>query len=373
MSRIGIITLPLRLNYGGILQAYALQTVLERSGHHVSVIQMKHRGYSSPQCFKAPFVYGRRAILKVLGMSDMPVFAEKRLNEQWPVISAHTRQFIEQHIHVKEVDSYDQLVPSDYDVLVVGSDQVWRPLYSNLYQSYLNFAEQWDVKRIAYAASFGTDEKEYTSEQIARCKSLIKKFDAVSVREDSGVSLCKDYFDMQAKHVLDPTLLLTKEDYIRVVEEKGTGKSEGNLFVYLLDETVEKKALVNKVAKEKNLVPFSVKARSDYKYAPILDRIQPSAEKWIRGFMDAEFVVTDSFHGCVFSIIFNKPFIALGNKERGMTRFTSLFYTFRLDDRLISVNEYMNSITHTIDWRSVNATLNSLRKDSMCFIDKYLS
>ena len=373
MSRIGIVTLPLRLNYGGILQAYALQTVLERLGHQVSVIQIKHNGYSSPHGYKALFVYGKRALLKMLGISDIPVYAEKQLNEQWPVVSAHTKQFKEQHIHLKEVDSYDQLVPSDYDVLVVGSDQVWRPLYSNLYQCYLQFAEQWEVKRIAYAASFGTEEKEYDPEQIVKCNALIRRFDAVSVREDSGVSLCQEYFDIQAQHVLDPTLLLTKEDYIRIVEEKGTGQSDGNLFVYLLDETEEKEAMVNRVAKEKQLTPFSAKAKNDYNYAPVLDRVQPPVEEWIRGFMDAEFVVTDSFHGCVFSILFNKPFIVLGNTERGMSRFFSLLRLFELEGRLIADDENVKCLFQSIDWMSVNSKLNELREASIHFITHSIS
>ena len=372
MSKIGIITLPLRLNYGGILQAYALQTVLEKLGNDVEVVQVKHRGYLSPKGLKAPFIYGRRAILKFLGLSDTPVFAEKQLNEQWPIISEHTRRFIKQYMHIREISSYDEVDSKDYDVLVVGSDQVWRPAYSNLYQCFLHFAENWDVKRIAYAASFGTAKKEYTSEQIAICKSLIKKFDAVSVREDSGVALCRDYFGVQAQHVLDPTLLLDKEDYIKLVNARTIGSSEGDLFVYILDSSVEKKAIVELLATEKHLIPFTVKAKNDFKYAPLDDRIQPPVEQWLRGFMDAKYVVTDSFHGTVFSILFNKPFIVVGNAERGMTRFDSLLNMFGINNRLVSDCDIEELMDTSIDWETINKCAKELRIVSTNYINKGL-
>lgn len=368
MSKIGIITLPLRLNYGGILQAYALQTVLEKLGNDVEVVQVKHRGYLSPKGLKAPFIYGRRAILKFLGLSDTPVFAEKQLNEQWPLISEHTHRFIKQHIHDRDISSYDEISPVDYDVLVVGSDQVWRPAYSNLYQCFLQFAENWDVKRIAYAASFGTEEKEYTSEQIAVCKSLIKRFYAVSVREDSGITLCDDYFGVQAQHVLDPTLLLDKEDYISLIKNCSCYSSEGDLFVYMLDQSTEKDALVEQITREKHLKPFTVKARNDNKYAPLEERIQPPVEQWLRGFIDAKFVVTDSFHGCVFSIIFNKPFIAVGNEERGMTRFVSLLNMFGVSNRLVLDGIVKELIDTPIDWGKINKRVEELRFFSTNYI-----
>lgn len=372
MAKIGIVTLPLRLNYGCILQAYALQTILINLRNDVTLIQPKYRGFEIPHGLTTPFVYGKRAVLKFLGLSDIPVYAEKQLNEQWPVISEKIRWFVKQYVHLKEVSSYEELNSKDFDALVVGSDQVWRPAYSNLYQCFLQFAENWDIKRIAYAASFGTDEKEYSSEQIEICKSLAQKFDAISVREDSGVNLCNDYFGVQAQHVLDPTLLLDKEDYIKLVKESKCGDSKGDLFVYFLDPSKEKNEVVEMIAKKKHLTPFSVKAKNDYKYAPIEDRIQPPVEQWLRGFLDAEYVVTDSFHGCVFSIIFNKPFIAVGNAERGMARFTSLFSLLGIKERLVSCIINNELIDAPVDWLSVNRIMSNLRGSSTDFVNHNL-
>ena len=187
----------------------------------------------------------------------------------------------------------------------------------------------------------------------ANCKNLVKKFDAVSVREDSGVDLCKRYLDIDSEHLLDPTMLLKKEDYIRLFENSNTPASPGTLMCYILDETPEIELLINKIARERGLIPFRASSKVENNRAPLVERIQPSVEQWLRGFYDAKFIVTDSFHACVFSILFNKPFIAIGNKGRGLSRFISLLSRFSLEDRLLLnlSNEYH---LNEIDWYQIN-------------------
>lgn len=163
-----------------------------------------------------------------------------------------------------------------------------------------------------------------------------------------------------AKQVLDPTLLLQKDDYIRLFEKSNTPKSNGTLLNYILDASTEKTEMVGRIAKKLGLTPFRVNASEG-------ECVQPSVEQWLRGFYDAEFVVTDSFHACVFSIMFNKPFIAIGNIDRGLSRFSSLLSTFNLCDRLItSVPEYDGN--GIINWSKVNSLLNKKRHDSMSFL-----
>lgn len=370
--KLGIITQPLSLNYGGILQAYALQRILSSLGHDVSIVSKKKREYKEPHGLEAYLRYSKRIVFRRLGLSDSPVFIERELNKQWLIVSENTRQFIRKFLHIKEVTSYSELMPDSYDGYIVGSDQVWRPAYNNLYDTYLYFTDGWSVKRIAYAASFGTDEKEYTAEQIKICKSLIQRFDAVSVREDSGVGLCREYFNVNAHHVLDPTMLLKKEDYVKIIEENGIDQSEGDMFVYMLDPSEDKTALSNRIAEEKHLVPFSVKTMNDYKYASIEKRSLPSVEQWLRGFFDAKFVVTDSFHGCVFSILFNKPFVVIGNMERGMARFDSLLNIFGLEQRLIKSDGLSEFADTPIDWGSINTVLDAQREVSFEFLSRSL-
>lgn len=363
---IGILTLPLHTNYGGILQAYALQTVLEQMGHEVCLIEK--RKPSHLPIWKMPLSYGKR-LLKNISGHPYPIFFEQKANRELPIIRQNTERFITKYIKRRFINTFSEINDGDYDAFVVGSDQIWRPIQfgNKIEDAYLSFAESWNIKRISYAASFGTDNWEYTPKQTANCKRLIQQFDAISVREKSGVDLCRKHFNVEATQVLDPTMLLDKEDYIQLFENVNTPKSKGTLFNYILDETPEKTALINKIANNAHLIPFYVNSKAENPSAPLEERIQPPIEQWLRGFYDAEYMVTDSFHGCVFSILFNKPFIAIGNEERGMSRFKSLLETFGLTDRLIT-NQTEISTLCDIDWQKINLQLDKNKEKTYDFI-----
>ena len=270
------------------------------------------------------------------------------------------------------MDLATKLKWGNYDAYVVGSDECWRPRYNAFFTSmYLDFSKEEKPKRIAYAASFGTDQWEFTQEMTSICSPLAQKFDFVSVREDSGVKLCKEHLGVNAVHVLDPTLLLTKEDYIHLIEAEKEPKAKGTLFNYILDPDAAKSAFINKVAKEKGLATFQVlpkcqaetRTKQDVKNH-IEDCVFPGVTTWLRAFMDAEMTIVDSFHGMVFSIIFNKPFWVIGNANRGLSRFTSLLKVFHLEDRLLEANQLHEvDINRTIDWSSVNAILKQKRNE----------
>ena len=366
--KIAILTLPLHTNYGGILQAYALQTVLERMGHEVCLIEKRRRPVRLP-LWKAPLVYGKR-ILKNMAGHPFPIFYEQKINREEPWVRQNTDKFVARYIKRRIVGDFSEIKEGDYDAFVVGSDQIWRPIYFNdrIERAFLDFTEGWDVKRIAYAASFGTDEWEYTQGQTRRCGELLKRFDAVSVREASGTVLCRKHFGVEAQHVLDPTMLLAREDYIRLFESANTPKSNGTLLNYILDDTPEKTALVNKIAGERHLVPFKVNSRVEDKTAPLADRIQPPVEQWLRGFHDAEFVVTDSFHACVFSIIFQKPFIVVGNAKRGLSRLSSLLAMFGLESQLRTVGYTGHIAQGKFDWNRVAPLLEAQRNYAFSFL-----
>ena len=366
--KIAILTLPLHTNYGGILQAYALQTVLERMGHEACLIEERRKPLRLP-LWRASLAYGKR-ILKNLTGHSCPIFYEQKINRETPIVSQYTERFIEKYLKRRIVETFSDVKETDFDAIVVGSDQIWRPKYFHGREhAYLDFTAGWQLKRLAYAASFGTDEWEYTLNQAKRCGELLRQFDAVSVREDSGVNLCRTYFGVEAQHVLDPTMLLSVNDYIRLFKEAGTPASKGDLLCYILDETPEKEALINRVAKEKHLKPFRVNSRAGIYNAPLRERIQPPVEQWLRGFYDADFVITDSFHACVFSIIFNKPFLVVGNTKRGMTRFESLLGMFGFEDRLIIQGSMPPFSVLGYNYSKANAMLEPLLVRSMKFLE----
>ena len=362
--RIGILTLPLHTNYGGILQAYALQTVLERMGHDVKVIDYDYL-YPRPTYWKLI----KRYIKTILGMQTLSVNYEKNLNKPEQIKRKYTQPFINKYIHRLPIKNIDiDLSENMFDCIVVGSDQVWRPEYNrNICNMFLDFAETWNIKRIAYAASFGTETWNVSVEESIRCKELLHLFNMISVREKSAVKLCQHFFDINVHQTLDPTLLLSKEDYIDMLSINNMPKSNGNMFVYLLDDTEEKRKMVNHIAAKKKLVAFDVNL-SQGKQATNRILPQPPVEKWIRGFLDAECVVTDSFHACVFSIIFNKPFVVCVNERRGATRFYSLFNQLALEKNSMR-GICMSFIS---DSPETGIRIESLRKKSLSLLESCL-
>lgn len=377
--KIGILTQPLKNNYGGILQNYALQNILLNFGHEVETID-----WDIPNNLRRILSETKQYLVcKLNGKKNI----YKPTKEELAIIRKNTNHFINSYIIKTQPqksykDFLNQSIKAKYEGYVVGSDQCWRPLYNYFLPAmFLNFVQGENVKRVAYAASFGTEKWEYTPKMETICRHLIKKFNFVSVREDSGVQLCHKHLGIEACQVLDPTMLLDKEDYIYLIKKENEPKTTGNLFNYILDPTTEKINFINSIAERMGLSPFQVlpkyqeenRTKENIKNN-IEDCIFPKVTTWLRAFMDAEMTIVDSFHGMVFSIIFNKPFWVIGNKERGLSRFTSLLKLFNLEERIINVNEH-DSINYNkeIDWIKVNIILNELKCKSKELLFKSLN
>lgn len=335
--KIGIITLPLHYNYGGILQAYALQRYLRHLGHDVEHIEVKSNKYLLPISVRY-LVYLKRAILKYILRKDIIVFREKFIHDTNFLVTKYTSRFVKDNMNVRYVNSFDEIQEYEYDAYVVGSDQIWRSEYicrNNNFAPFLDFAKDWQVKRIAYACSFAKDDWCYSRLATVNCKELLSKFDVVTVREKAAIALCKRYLDTKAELVIDPTMLLSQKDYDVLVDNANTRTCNGDLMCYVLDETMEKLQFIKEVASKRNLIAFNTNAKVEKYSEKIFNRIQPPVEQWLRSFKEAELVITDSFHACVFSIIYNKPFICFGNQHRGNSRFISLLSMFGQGYRLL--------------------------------------
>lgn len=359
--RIAILTLPLHVNFGGILQCYALQTVLERMGHEVSVLNTDFVNVD----YKTRIGLFIKRLVKTCIGKESKFYGWKTERE---ITQKYTQVFIRKHIHLLNVQDLSLLKEDDFDAIVVGSDQIWRPMYYQpIANAYLKFAKDWtSIKRIAYATSFGTDKWEYTHEETQECASLVKLFDAVSVRENTAVDLCRKYLEVEAVQVLDPTLLLSKEDYLKLIDQSKLKKNEG-VFAYFLDVTSSKMDLANRIAKERGLKLYQFNNPNvDCLSLHFEKRIQQPIEEWIAGFRDASFVVTDSFHGCVFSIIFNKPFVVIGNEERGIARLKSLLSMLDFDYSVASNIHQLQKI----EWNKTKLILDKYRQISLSFLRK---
>ena len=376
--KVAILTQALRYNFGGILQNYALQTVLRRMGH--DVVTLDPRRYKYPE-WKYRWMH-RCNVLKrrFLGHVNPEYKKELKIRQRTQTYGTHTFPFIDNYIRRKEYGDLTKEIGSrDYVAYIVGSDQVWRPKYNKWYTQlgnmFLDFTQGWDVRRISYAASFGTEEWEFTSEETQMGKTLLAHFDAVSVREDSGISLCRQYFDKEAVHVLDPTLLLDKSDYSTLINQSTAKGKPGDLYVYILDETEQSQRLLQDMAQEKGLTPYTYNSRvndANRDSHELADKVQPPVELWLKGFDQAKYVITDSFHACVFSIIFQKQFFLLTNEDRGLSRYRSLFNLLGTGDRCVKNLSDVDKMGE-IDYNQVSQRLEKLRGDSMLFLERALA
>ena len=376
--KIAILTLPLHTNYGGILQAYALQQVLQGMGHEVVVIDEKKQFHFSLKRRMEMYIKGK--VKRLLQGKNAIIYSPKYYKQLWAARTKYTSEFIAEHIVRKVVADISEIMEGEFDAFVVGSDQIWRARYAKLFpgvrNAFLLFTKGWNVKRISYAPSFGTDKWEYDKSDTAVCAMMAQMFDAVSVRETSGVELCKDYLNVDATHVVDPTLLLDATDYGKLVKED-TPKGQGNLMCYVLDKGADVENILSDIAQKSSLNPFYANSQTENQKLTLEERIQPSVEQWLQGFSDAEFVVTDSFHACIFAILNRKPFVVVGNKSRGVARLESLLKMFGLEERLVySYEDYSQretSLRCPIDYEQVARILEEKRSEAIGFLQKALS
>lgn len=376
--KLGILTLPFHTNYGGILQAYALQRKLEELGCEVCILQrdspkVDDYGMVHDLLYRIRFTLGRYL--------NMPIPRQPNRRE----IRVQTKEiskFFDLHMPnmsplLIDGESLKRYVDEKgFDGIIVGSDQVWRPQYSPDIKNYfLDFCQDKpNFIRLAYAASFGTDEWEFSEEDTKECGRLLSLFNAVSVREKSGVSLCRNKFGTEAVFTQDPTLFFSKEDYMQLVDEP---ESKGNLFCPILDMSEAKADLVEEVSKATGMIPFRLEASLPATRKNImhdsLSCAYPRVTTWLRAFQDSKMVITDSFHACIFSIIYHVPFWTVGSKMRGNARFQSLLEAFNLQERQINLDDYGDiDFNKPIDWEKVDYKRALFSRESESFLKQNL-
>ncbi|MFL1404394.1 polysaccharide pyruvyl transferase family protein [Marinobacter sp. M1N3S26] len=374
--KIAILTQPLGHNYGGLLQAFALQKYLRDQGHEVQTLDRR----PPDQPLRALLDYTINTAKYLLGrIGTVPT---RRKQEQ---VYRELARFREQHISLSPCITSERALRDYYrqnpfDAYIVGSDQVWRPRYSpSLGNFFLDFLDDIGspARRLSYAASFGVDEWEFSPRDTDRCRDLLGRFHAVSVREQSGVRLCEQHLGRTAECIPDPTFLLERGEYETVIDNPAGPDNQGKVLTYVLDTQPSKQQIVHRVVDLLGRDSFTIKPRKslwEVRKDTFDQSLYPGVGAWLQGFRDADFVVTDSFHGTVFSILFNKPFIAVGNRTRGLSRFQSLLTRFGLLDRLV---EHADDITTEqlqaeIDWPRVNTVRRQQQALARQFLDDNL-
>ncbi len=322
--KVNIITQPLFSNYGGILQNYALQNVILQLGHEVLTVNVPVRKIDGKPELRSYVRSILNLIARFRGCYDYPFLNPHTFAIKERELSFPQREFIAKHISTIDCKlPFKPELCKEYpaDLWIVGSDQVWRPWCSpNIENYFFDFLDD-STRRIAYAASFGTDLWEISPDLTPKIAAHAKKFHAISVREQSGIELCRKHLGIEARQLLDPTMLLTADDYLALTSDSDYPHEE-YIATYILDGNKNNKATVK--AETDRLGIREVKIGRMHK-----DRFD-SIESWLATLAHAKCVITDSFHGTVFSIIFGKPVKILKNNLRGNARLDSLMAMLEL-------------------------------------------
>ncbi len=365
--KICILTQPLHTNYGGLLQAYALQKVVQSMGHEVWTEDRKANRYSPLRKL------ARTKFLRtIMGQPRYLTAAEKA------IIQKYTNQFIEKYITTTvAIDSCDKrlLKPYCFEGYIVGSDQVWRREYSPGIENYfLDFATD-ESRKVAYAASFGTEQWSYSPAMSLKIKKLAQRFDCITVRESDAVALCKEHLDVDAMQVVDPTMLLSADDYRKLAADTMQYESKapnGGVVQYLLDPTEEKKWCAEYIATALNLSLSDIghSGANTFDGRNANKRVIAPPTFWLTALSQAQYIVTDSFHGVLLAVLFNVPFIALSNPQRGASRFRSLLEPLGLQDRLVLPTKRVpKTIIHNaIDFAHINKLIEERREECLAIL-----
>lgn len=366
-------TLPLRRgNYGCLLQTFALQHALKEMGI-VSVTDMSERTTPAVNARVYAASLASRLLRRPLGYRER----ERSVNrEVW--------RFIREQLKTDRVfglrGTARKRVYQRFDAFIAGSDQVWRSEYGDVSSYLFDFVET-PRKKIAYAASFGTD---LPSLDWGGTASLVREFDAVSVRETSAIELCRENWSVDAIRVPDPTFLPDLAVYERLADTGTAVQPSRYLGTYVLDESSISARAVREVERVLALPVKDLhrpKPESGVELRKNFERFERiSVESWLQGIMQSEFVVTDSFHGTVFAILFNRPFVTVANSTRGLARFESLLSIFDLRHRLILAADdselsakIQRSMESRIDWGAVNERIAIERDLGRKFLQNALS
>ena len=226
--------------------------------------------------------------------------------------------------------NFQEIKENDYDILMVNSDQTWRKWNNDFYDiAFLNFAKDWNKPKIIYGASLGLDTWQFNKRDEEIAKSLLKNFTGISVREKGSIKFIENHLHLKPIFVLDPTFLIDKKYYLKIIKnfENDKFKDKNFIFIYTVSNSDFLNNYINYIKEKYNRKIFRININTDNQI-----------KKFIYGIYNCKAVITDSFHGTVFSIIFNKPFISFAYKKKGIERFNTLKEVFNLQNRIFYSN-----------------------------------
>lgn len=351
MKKVGIITVPYYENFGSVLQAFALKTYIEKyQGYRADIIpfQPKYQEY----------IYFRD-----LGLQKKYLEKQELFN-----------QFRKEHLDLpqKPVDE-DELQSFNYDYYIAGSDQIWNPEITKLHSAYfLKFAPK-DKVKISYAASMALNPKKQTvNDKIFA--NLIPNLDYISIREKTHQNYLQQFTHKKVETVIDPTMLLNAEDYTEIISENSDMK-EPYLLLYFLTHDSSAVDYGNMMAKKFGLKLIHYFA--DYPDRVFINDSKSFAFAGPKEFLgyvkNASLVLTNSFHGTVFSILFERPFYTYTAKRDMLSRVLDLTEMLGLEDRRFNSQTDLSKINLKVDLLSARMKLKREREKGRDFLNKSIN
>ncbi|OQB14354.1 MAG: Polysaccharide pyruvyl transferase [Firmicutes bacterium ADurb.Bin193] len=367
MKKACIITFHASHNYGSALQAYALQTTIKKLGLECEILNF--RTERQRDLYN---VFTKRRGIKYIFKNASHLLRYRSLKKKYNLFE----EFIAKHLCLgnREYTCLEELTdnPPDYDYYISGSDQIWNPIPADFdWAYYLPFVRR-GIK-ISYAASFGPVGSITDSEVGEKIGTYIKQYDYVSVREARSKEIADRLAGCDAQIVLDPTLLLGKSDWEELIEGQPEIKNEYILF-YTLFADREMIKIVSQISKKLKLPVIVTNFSNQYDvFTPFNMKLATGPIEFINLIKNAKLVCTSSFHGTVFSIIFQKPFYAI----RGMNdkRISTLLSVVGLEDRALNISNLKEKIdnVYDIDFSKAQSSLEDKRERSLRFIRKSLN
>jgi len=361
-QRVGILTFHRAINYGALLQAYALQEALKKMGCLPEIID-----YRSP-VLESQHLEARLSNCQNAKDIARFIFYAKHQNRKMKIF----RDFSAANLNLSDVyENTEQLrkISLEYDKFICGSDQVWNHRITDFDRNYfLDFIED-IAKKNSYAASFGISS--IPPEHVNEYRNLLKGFNHISVRENQGRKIINELVNREAELVLDPTLLLSKQDWESIAADYK--KKKNYILLYMFGNSLTMKTFVENLARQTGceivLISYSVIKRINATYEK---SVGPA--EFLGLFQNARYVVTNSFHGTCFSLNFNKDFFLemLPESQGVNSRLENILDLFDLRSRQIISGENANT-RKTIDYGEVNKRLLVERQRSLDFISKIIS
>ena len=377
MKKVGIVSCYFKNNYGSMLQAYATKKILDNNNIPNETINIDNnidfkkgkRKYYASQLFNFKFIKSKFGIIKL--KLDKKIV--KNLGKNISIRDSKYKEFRKEFnlsISCPDYKSLSEMADAKYSDVIVGSDQLWLPV--NVVSDYytLNWVSD-NINKISYATSFGISKipDKYTDEY----KKFLSRINYLSVREESGKKICDEY-GISSKVVCDPTILLTKEEWEQeAIQERII--SDKYILCYFLGSNIEHRKFAEKLKEKTGYKIVSLNHADEYvKYSDTFADITPydiGPREWINLIKNAEYVCTDSFHGTVFSLLFNRTFFDFrryseSNKMSTNSRIDSLLDLAGVDkDRILTGNEDVDTvIKYKINYNKVNKNIDKIRQES---------